>query len=63
MKKERRENFDWRKNLGGFVETTKEFNKLDEVNDAEGIIKMKKIVFEVWLTMIFMRGSDKRKYG
>ena len=48
---------------GSFVKTTKTFKKHDEVNDAEEIIKMKKNAFEKWLTVVFMRGSDKRKYG
>ena len=47
--------------LDGFFETAKEFKKLDEVDDAEEIIKTKKISFESWSTMVFMRESDKRK--
>ena len=43
--------------------TTKEFKKKYEVNDAEERIIMKKNVFEACLTMAFMRGSEKRKYG
>ena len=49
--------------MGSFVKTMKEFKKLDEVNDAERRIKIKKNVFEVWSKIVFMRGSDKRKYG
>ena len=49
--------------LDSFVETTREFRKLDEVDDAEEIIKMKKNAFEAWSMMVFMRGPDKRKYG
>ena len=33
--------------LGNFVKTTKEFKKLDEVNDTDEIIEMKKNAFEV----------------
>ena len=39
-----------------FVKTTEEFKKLDEVDDADEIIKMKKDAFEVWSTIVFMRG-------
>ena len=46
-----------------FVETTNEFKKIDELDDAEEIIKMKKNAFEAWSTMVFMRGSDKRNDG
>ena len=31
-----------------FIETTKEFKKLDEVDDAEEIINTKKNAFEAW---------------
>ena len=48
--------------LGSFFKTTKEFKKLDEVNDVEERIKMKKTRFKVWSMIFFMRGSDKRKY-
>ena len=33
------------------------------MNYAEEIIKMKKNTFEAFLTMVLVRGSDKRKYG
>ena len=33
------------------------------MNGAEEIIKTKKHSFEVWSTMVFMRGLDKIKYG
>ena len=49
--------------MGIFFKITKEFQKLDEVNDAEERIKTKKRAFEIFLTMIFMKGLDKRKYG
>ena len=49
--------------LDGIVKKTKKFKKLDEVDDAEEIIEMKKNEFEAWSTMVFMRVSDKRKYG
>ena len=48
--------------LDGFVETTKEFKKPNEVDDAVEIIKIKKNAFEAWSTMVFMRGSYNRKY-
>ena len=48
--------------LGSFIETTKEFKKLDEVDDAEEMIKIKINSFESWPTIVFIRGSDKRKY-
>ena len=38
-----------------FLEKTKEFKKLDEVDDSKEIIKMKKNVFEAWSMMVFMR--------
>ena len=41
-----------------FVKTTKEFKKLDEVEDSDEIISMKKNAFEAWSTMVFMRVSD-----
>ena len=46
-----------------FFKDTKEFKILDEVDDAEKIIKMKENAFESWSTMGFIRVSDKRKYG
>ena len=46
-----------------FLKTNKEFKKLGEVEDADEIIHMKKHSFEAWSTMVFMRGSAKRKYG
>ena len=49
--------------LDSFVDTTKEFKKLDEVEDADEINNMKKNAFESWSTMVFMRESYKRKYG
>ena len=49
--------------LDSFVETTKEFKKLDEGNDEQEIIKTKKELFGAWSTMVFMRGPDKIKYG
>ena len=36
------ENFDWGNLLDVFVKTTKEFKKLDEINDLEERIKMNK---------------------
>ena len=48
--------------LGIFVKITKEFQKLDEMNDARERIKANKCAFEIFLTIIFMRGLDKRKY-
>ena len=33
------------------------------MDDAEEIIKTKKNKFEKWLKMVFVRGSDKRKYS
>ena len=33
------------------------------MDDVEEIIKSKKHIFEAWSTMVFMRISDKRKYG
>ena len=47
--------------LGYFVETTKGFKKLDEENDAEEIIKMKKNAFEAWSIMVFMKVSVQEK--
>ena len=47
--------------MDNFVKTTNNIKKLDEVDDAEKIIQMKKNVFEAWLAMVFMRGSYKRK--
>ena len=49
--------------LVSFVETKKEFKKLNEVNDAEERIKTEKNEFEIWLPMVFMRDPDKIKYG
>ena len=49
--------------MGSFVETKKEFKKLNEVNDAEERIKTEKNAFEIWLPMVFMRDPDKIKYG
>ena len=49
--------------FGYFVKTTKEFQKLYEVNDSDEIIKMKKNAFELWSMMVFMRVSYKIKYG
>ena len=51
------------KNLDSFVETIKEFKKLDKVEDLDEIINMKKNEFAAWSTMVFMRGLEKRKYG
>ena len=51
------------KKWGDFVKTTKEFRKLDDLYDADEIIKMNKSKFEAWSTMVSMRESDKRKYG
>ena len=48
--------------LDGFVETTKEFKKLDEVDDSDKIINMKKNAFESCPTVVFIRVLDKRKY-
>ena len=45
------------------IKTTNEIKKLDEVYDAEEIFKMKKNIFEAWSKMVFMGGSEKRKYG
>ena len=47
--------------LGSFVKITKEFKKIDELNYAAEIIKMKIFLFEAWPTVVFIRGSDKRK--
>ena len=33
------------------------------MDDTEEIVKMKKNAFEAWSTMVFMRGSYKKKYG
>ena len=49
--------------LDSFFETTEEFNKLDEMQDAYEKSNMKKNAFEAWPAMIFIRGSDNRKYG
>ena len=43
--------------------TTKLFKRLNGVNDAQEIFKMKKNLFEVCLAMLLMRRPDKRKYG
>ena len=48
--------------MDNFIETTKEFKKLDEVDDAKENFKSKKNAFEAWSTLVFMRVSDKRKY-
>ena len=48
--------------LDSFVETIKEFKKLDEVGDVYKIINIKKNEFEAWSMMVFMIGPDKRKY-
>ena len=45
------------------VKKTKKFKKLDKVGDVYEIFNMNKNAFEAWPTMVFMRGSDKRKYG
>ena len=39
--------------MGSFFETTKEFNKFYEMNDAEERIKMNKNSFEAWLKKQF----------
>ena len=44
-----------------FVETTNEFKKIDELDDAEEIIKMKKNAFEAWSIMVFMKVSVQEK--
>ena len=49
--------------MDSFIKKTKEIKKIYEVDDAEKIIKMKISSFEYWPTMVFIRGSDKRKYG
>ena len=49
--------------MDSFVETIKEFKKLDKVEDLDEIINMKKNEFAAWSTMVFMRGLEKRKYG
>ena len=49
--------------MGYSFRKKKEFKRLDEVDDAEEIIKMKKNAFGAWSTMVFIRVSDKRKYG
>ena len=49
--------------LKSFFKTTKSLKKLDEVNNSEEILKRKKIAFEAWSVMVFMRGSYNRKYG
>ena len=51
------------KYLGVFFKRTREFRKLDEVDDAEETIKTKKNVFEAWSKMDFMRQPEKIKYG
>ena len=33
------------------------------MDDAEEIIKMKRFSFETWPTVVFVRVSDKRKFG
>ena len=33
------------------------------MNDTEEIVRMKKFLFEAWLAIVFVRVSDKRKYG
>ena len=45
-----------------FVKTPKEFKKFGEVDDTEEIKKMERKSFELWTMMLFMIGSDKRKY-
>ena len=49
--------------MDSFVKATKKFRKLGVVDDADEIMNMNKNTFEAWSTMVFMRGSDKRKYG
>ena len=49
--------------LDSFVNTTKEFKKLDELENADEIINTKKNEFDAWSTMVFIRVSYKRKYG
>ena len=48
--------------MGYYFRKKKEFKRLDEVDDAEEIIKMKKNAFGAWSTMVFIIVSDKRKY-
>ena len=49
--------------LDSFLETTKELERLDEVDNVDEIVNMKKTSFDTWPTMFLMRGSDKIKYG
>ena len=49
--------------LDSSVETTKEFEKLDEVGNVYKISNIKKNAFVAWSPMVFIGGSDKRKYG
>ena len=49
--------------LNLFVETTKEFKKLDELYDAGERNNMKKISLKAGSKMVLMRRLDKIKYG
>ena len=49
--------------MGSFVKTTKEFKRLDELDEPDEIVNMEKNAFEAWLMVVFMKVSDKQKYG